>query len=165
MSSENKIEKPSSETEYKALKVNSPNPKAKKPQSLEKPNWFKRKYIKIKGAANEFWVVGKYGFQLGGMAGIILGFFVGGFESIRMKSIWPMPLAMLGSGFTFGCIFAISTVLRSDDNNNNSNNELGVKNNYEIVYYDQKQGKYIKMMMMPNVKENLDYMEKFNSRL
>jgi hypothetical protein len=129
----------SKDQEYKSIKATTPTPTAVV-KSKEQPGWLKRKYIKIKKAAADFWVVGRYGFQLGGLAGIILGFFVGGFESIRMKSLWPLPLAMLGSGFTFGCIFAISTVIRSQDNLNYkyTNNSL------QIVYYDQESGKYMR---------------------
>ena len=71
--------------------------------------------MKIKKALGEFWVVGKYGFGLGCLAGGALGFCLGAYESIRMRSLWPLPLAMMGSAFTFGCIFAVSTVIRADD--------------------------------------------------
>ncbi len=125
--------------QYKSIKATTPTP-TQVAKSKEQPGWLKRKYLKIKKAFAEFWVVGRYGFQLGGLAGIILGFFVGGFESVRMKSLWPLPLAMIGSGFTFGCIFAISTVLRSQDklNYKYTNDSL------QIVYYDQISGKYMR---------------------
>jgi hypothetical protein len=129
----------SKDQQYKSIKATIPTPTAVV-KSKEHPGWLKRKYLKIKKALADFWVVGRYGFQLGGLAGIILGFFVGGFESIRMKSLWPLPLAMLGSGFTFGCIFAISTVIRSQDNLNYkyTNNSL------QIVFYDKETGKYLR---------------------
>jgi hypothetical protein len=115
--------------------------------AFEKPSWITRKYRKIRKALGEFWVVGRYGFQLGGVAGLILGFFVGGYESVRMKSFWPLPIAMLGSGFTFGCIFAISTVLRS--HNIDGENKLL----WEVIYYDEKNNKYIKAAYPFNEKE------------
>ena len=58
-----------------------------------------------------------------------------------MKSLWPLPLAMLGSGFTFGCIFAISTVIRAQDNGLDykyTNDTLNV------LYYDKESGKYLR---------------------
>jgi len=117
--------------EYKSVTAITPQSKA-----LEhKPTWLGRKYLKIKKALGDFWVVGRYGFQLGGMAGLCLGFLVGGYESIRMKSIWPIPIAMIGSGITFGSIFAISTVLRAHIND--SSEEI------EVIYYDD-QDKIIK---------------------
>lgn len=126
--------------QYKSIKATTPSATAVV-RSKDQPGWLKRKYLKLKKALGDFWVVGRYGFQLGGLAGIILGFFVGGFESIRMKSLWPLPLAMLGSGFTFGCIFAISTVIRAQDNGLNykyTNDSL------HVLYYDKESGKYLR---------------------
>lgn len=132
----------SDKSDYKSLQASTPPVIAQKNLNTEekKRGWIGRKYYKIKKAAGEFWVAGRYGFQLGGIAGLILGFFVGGFESIRMKSIWPMPLAMLGSGFTFGSIFAISTVIRSEENYNYSNASI----NIDYVYYDETDEKFKK---------------------
>ena len=103
--------------------------------------WLKRKYIKIKKAIGDFWVVGRYEFELGGLAGLILGFFVGGFESIRMKSLWSLPLAKIGSGFTFVCIFAISTVIIAQDN---KLDYTYTNDSLQILYYDQESGKYLR---------------------
>ncbi len=125
--------------QYKSIKATTPTPTAVV-KIKEQPGWLKRKYLKLKKAFADFWVVGRYGFQLGGLAGIILGFFVGGFESVRMKSLWPLPLAMIGSGFTFGCIFAISTVLRSQE----ILNYKYTHDSLQIVYYDQESGKYLR---------------------
>jgi hypothetical protein len=135
MSSDDKLKNSNIDnSDYKSVKAITPKTK---PTEVNKPSWLGRKYLKMKKAAKEFWVVGKYGFQLGGAAGLILGFLVGGFEALRMKSIWPLPIAMLGSGITFGSIFAISTVLRSDDQQ--------TKVKFEIVYYDKNLDKYVRM--------------------
>lgn len=108
-----------------------------KPKLIEvkKPGWIKRKSIKIKKAMGEFWVLGKQGFFLGCMAGGALGFLLGGYESFRMRSLWPLPLAMIGSAFSFGCIFAISTVIRSESG---KGDELEVK----VLYFDRFEGRY-----------------------
>ncbi len=130
------------ENQYKSVKANIPSAKIVEQDSknIKQPGWLKRKYIKIRKAFADFWVVGKYGFQLGGLAGLILGSVVGGIESIRMNSFWPLPLAMLGSGMTFGSIFAISTLLRSQQEAKLNNTPI----EYEIVYYDDKSNKFIK---------------------
>lgn len=133
-------EKSNDNNEYKSLTVSAPTIVKKQTKEGPKPGWLKRKYLKIKGAASDFWVVGRYGFQLGGAAGLLLGFLVGGFESIRMKSFWPLPMAMIGSGFTFGSIFAISSVMRTQD----ENGSMRMNRKYEIVYYDQNLGKYVR---------------------
>lgn len=86
----------------------------KKEGVKKKQSWFKRKYIKLKNATKEFWVMGKYGFIMGGLAGTLLGTIYGTFEAYRMKSFLPIPLAICGSGFFFGMIFAISSVIRAD---------------------------------------------------
>jgi hypothetical protein len=146
MSSENKHSSTKSSEEYKSLKAETPN--SKKTELQKKPTWIGRKYLKIKKALFDFWVVGGYGFKLGGAAGLILGFCVGGFESLRMKSFWPLPIAMIGSCITFGSIFAISTVLRSEEDIN------GEKIIMDIVYYDEIEGKY--------KKKNISLIQKFN---
>lgn len=133
--------------EYKSVTADTPTLVAKKPTTQKdgpKPGWLKRKYLKIKNALGEFWVVGRYGFQLGGTAGLVLGFLVGGFESIRMKSFWPLPMAMIGSGFTFGCIFAVSTVLRTQDEKSFQMNRKMPYGNYEMVYFDKQTGKFVR---------------------
>ncbi len=119
---------------YKSIKASTPKTRSENQEGVSKPSWIGRKCMKIQKALGDFWVVGKYGFQLGGSAGLILGFLVGGFEAMRMKSIWPLPIAMFGSGMTFGSIFAISTVLRADGSTE--------KTKMEIVFYDQKEGIY-----------------------
>jgi hypothetical protein len=143
MSSPNNTEHTHS-SDYKSVTASAPTLVTKKTVTTKdgpKPGWLKRKYIKIKGALAEFWVVGRYGFQLGGAAGLMLGFLVGGFESIRMKSFWPLPLAMIGSGFTFGCIFAISTMLRTQEEGKYAYSR---QMQYEMVFYDKESGKYVR---------------------
>lgn len=117
-------------------------PQIKRPENT--PGWLGRKYLKIRKAISEFWVVGKFGFQLGGAAGLILGFFVGGFQAIQMKSLWPLPLAMIGSGFTFGCIFSISTLLRSKEGGDLSDTPGLFA---YAVYYDDKENKFIRTLV------------------
>jgi hypothetical protein len=134
MSSQNK-------DEYKSVLAHTPtiNTVKSKEEGQQRPSWIKRKYLLIKKAAGDFWVVGRYGFQLGGLAGVILGTIFGGYESMRMKSFWPLPIAMFSSGFTFGCIFAISSVLRAKDNN-----EGEIFPQYEIIWYDSTKGSWVR---------------------
>ena len=136
--------------EYKSIGAKDMSQQVKKPLNISNtqenktksnnPNWIKRKTIKIKKAASDFWIMGKQGFTIGCLAGACLGFFAGGYESIRMRSLWPLPLAMIGSGLTFGCIFAISTVVRAEENNNINENVL----KYEIVYFDKNSKCFIR---------------------
>jgi len=104
----------------------------------EKPGRLKRKYIRIKDAMKRFWAVGKTGFQLGAYAGGALGFILGAYESFRIKSFLPLPLAIIGTGFSFGFIFAISTVVRSHPNNNENK-----KYYFETMFYDSSTNSYI----------------------
>jgi hypothetical protein len=124
--------------DYKSVQASAPTVTPVKKTKVEKPGWLKRKYIKIKTAAGEFWVVGKYGFQLGGIVGLLFGFVLGSIQAVSMKSFWPIPIAMAGSGFTFGCMFAISTVLRSHGENDMKTEKLA----FQTVYYDEVEGKY-----------------------
>jgi hypothetical protein len=98
-------------------------------------NWLDKKFGKIKKACKEFWVVGKTGFMFGGLVGCCLGLVFGGYESIRQRSIWPLPLAMLGSGFSFACIFGVSTLIRLEKDSNKTFH-------FEIVVLDPKTNKY-----------------------
>ena len=61
-------------------------------------------------------------------------------------------MAMIGSGFTFGSIFAISSVIRSQDQNGNMKSKL----QYEIVYYDEELCKYVRKNM-PVIFTNSDF--------
>lgn len=131
----------SSKDEYKSVEAIKPvietqASKQKISQNGQRPGWFKRKYLLIKKAIGEQWVVGRYGFQLGGIAGMILGSIFGGYEAYRMKSIWPIPIAMLTSGITFGGIFAISSILRSKEDVDN-------QIEFEVIYYDSIKRKWI----------------------
>ncbi len=129
-----------SKDEYKSVLAHTPTITSvkSKEEGQHRPGWFKRKYLLIKKAAGDFWIVGRYGFQLGGLAGVILGFIFGGYESLRMKSFWPLPIAMLSSGFTFGCIFAISSVLRAKEDN-----EGILFPKYELIWYDRVKGSWV----------------------
>ena len=98
-------------------------------------NWLDKKFGKIKKACKEFWVVGKTGFMFGGLVGCCLGLVFGGYESIRQRSIWPLPLAMLGSGFSFACIFGVSTLIRLEKDSNKTFH-------FVIVVLDPKTNKY-----------------------
>jgi hypothetical protein len=81
----------------------------------KKPSWIVRKMNKIGGALGTFWVMGKSGFYFGAKVGGVLGGILGLWESYRMKSIIPLPLAMLTSAFTFGSIFSVSSMIRSEN--------------------------------------------------
>ncbi len=143
--------------EYKSVQAHQPSiTSLQSKEAGPRPGWLKRKYLLIKKAGADFWVVGRYGFQLGGLAGLILGFVFGGYESMRMKSIWPLPIAMISSGFTFGCIFAISTVLRAK-----TEKEEYDYPNYDLIYYDSFRGRWVREKTTFGGK----HMNNFNKRL
>jgi hypothetical protein len=118
------------EKEYQNIATTPHKPVATKDLKLEKDGFIKRKWKRIKNAMKEFWVVGKHGFKFGFMAGGALGFLLGLYESIRMRSIIPLPIAIVGSGFTFGCIFAVSTVVRTES-------DLKEEICFEIGYFEK----------------------------
>jgi len=107
-----------------------------------KPTGLKRKYIRLKQAGANFWVLGKTGFQLGLLAGGILGFVFGAFESIRIKSFLPLPMAMIAGSVSFGFIFAVSTVIRS----NPADGESG-KYMLETIHFDKITNSYVKTVL------------------
>jgi hypothetical protein len=81
----------------------------------KKPSWIVRKMNRLGGALGGFWVQGKSGFYFGAKVGGVLGAVLGLWECYRMKSIIPLPLAMLTSAFTFGSIFSVSSMIRSEN--------------------------------------------------
>jgi hypothetical protein len=124
--------------DYKTLRASKP----KLLQEISKTDknrkgFLQRKYLKIKKALGDFWVLGGWGFKFGGLVGLTLGAVFGGFESIRMKSIYPMPAAMIGFGLFFGGIFAVSSILKSKDGKFVNQN----KYIYHVVFLD-KDGVY-----------------------
>ena len=54
------------------------------------------------------------GFKMGGLVGSGFGAAVGTYQAIQMRNPAVIPLAMLGTGFTFGCTMGLSAVIRSD---------------------------------------------------
>ena len=103
--------------DYKSIST-STSPNSVQDVNPQSSGFLARKYRRVKKALGEFWVVGKHGFKFGFMAGGALGFLLGLYESLKMKSFLPLPLAVIGSGCTFGFIFAISTVVRSKSDTN-----------------------------------------------
>ena len=120
------------------------NEEEKKPE--KKPSGLKRKYNRIKDAFKRFWALGKTGFELGAYAGGALGFCLGTYESIRIKSFLPLPLAIIGTAFSFGFIFAVSTVVRSNPYDNSKEYLL------ETIYYDTNTNSYKKRLISFNEK-------------
>jgi len=96
------------EKEYQSISTAKKHNHDTKPESQ---GFLKRKYLRVKG------------------------FLFGTYESIRVRSILPLPIAVIGSGFTFGCIFAISTVVRTEKD---SENELY----FEVGSFD-KDGTFV----------------------
>jgi hypothetical protein len=114
----------------------------------KKPNWVVRKMNRLGGALGDFWVMGKSGFYFGAKVGGVLGGVLGLWESYRMKSIIPLPLAMLTSAFTFGSIFCVSSMIRSE-------NDKDIE--FNVLYIDQAE-----------IKESIILVEKdkiFNNKL
>jgi hypothetical protein len=128
---------------------NEMNENEKKKVVVKKPSWIRRKYLRLKEAAGNFWVMGKSGFYFGGTAGAVLGSLLGLYESYRMKSFIPLPLAMISGAITFGSIFAISSVIRSE-------NDEEVE--FSVMYIDQN----------CQIKEKIIFIEKekfFNNKI
>jgi hypothetical protein len=98
-------------------------------------NWFDKKSKKLKRSLNEFLIVGKSGFLLGGLIGCSIGTIFGGYESFRQKSFWPFPLAIIGSGIIFANFFGIINIMRSEVNNSE---DLY----YENLIFQEKKGIY-----------------------
>lgn len=84
----------------------------------EKMPFVQRNIIKAKGFAVRSWMLGKYGFKMGACVGSCLGFGVGVVQAIQVRKVWPIPIAMAGSGIVFGTMFAFSSVLKAQPKNN-----------------------------------------------
>lgn len=110
-------------------------------------NWLDRKMTKIKKVGHECIVVGKAGFLMGGAVGCCLGLVFGGIQSVQQRSIWPLPLAMLISSFSFACIFGISQIVRLENDTKNLFT-------FELVIYDPNEKKYIR--------KNVNYLHNVN---
>lgn len=95
----------------------------KEPVEKKKPNWFKRKAKKIQKSLGEFWMLGKTGFLMGGLVGLVMGFLGGCVSAYSSKSLLPIPIAMCASGLFFGSLMGVGACLRSEtiiyDKNNN----------------------------------------------
>lgn len=83
--------------------------------ALAKPNFFERKYKKIKKAGKEFWTLGKTGFIYGGIIGSSMGFLVGIVTAYQTKSLIFIPVSMLGSACFFAGIMSVGACLRSEE--------------------------------------------------
>jgi hypothetical protein len=82
--------------------------------SGSKNTWFKRKLARFSKASGEFWVMGKQGLIMGSLCGGLLGLILGTYESIRAKSILPLPLAVITMAGFFGGIMGVSTLIRNE---------------------------------------------------
>lgn len=84
----------------------------------QKTPFVQRNVMKAKGFAVRSWMIGKYGFKMGACVGSCVGFGVGVVQALKIKNVWPIPMAVVGSGFVFGTMFAFSSVLKASPINN-----------------------------------------------
>jgi hypothetical protein len=123
-----------SKTNTNEFTNNKPEEKEKteKVVSGSKATWFKRKLARFSKATGDFWVQGKQGFVMGSICGAILGFILGTYESIRAKSILPLPLSMITMACFFGGIMGVSTLIRTD-------NDKEIM--FRVLYWDKNTAK------------------------
>ena len=74
-----------------------------------------RKFKRIFGSAGQTTNLFFAGFKMGGLVGGGFGAAIGTYQAIQMRNMAVIPLAMVGTGFTFGCTMGLSAVIRSGD--------------------------------------------------
>ena len=79
------------------------------------PTRIERKFKRIFGAAGQTSQLFITGFKMGGLVGGVFGGVMGTYQAIQMRSIMVIPLAMLGSGFSFGCCMGLGMAIRSSE--------------------------------------------------
>lgn len=77
-------------------------------------NTLAKNYGTIKQFAYRSLYIGSKGFKIGACVGGCLGFGLGCVQAYQMKKMWPIPVAMVGSGMVFGSMFAFSSVLKAE---------------------------------------------------
>ena len=86
----------------------------KNDQVVAPPTRMQRKFKRIFGSGKQTTGLFVQGFKMGGLVGSGFGAAVGTYQAIQMRNPAVIPLAMLGTGFTFGCTMGLSAVIRSD---------------------------------------------------
>ena len=77
------------------------------------PTRFERKMKRLFGSGVNTTVMFTQGFMMGGLVGCGIGLGVGTISAIKYRQFSLIPLSMLASGTTFGCLMGIGGVTRA----------------------------------------------------
>eukprot|EP00806_Schmidingerella_arcuata_P006723 Macronucleus_7132.p2 GENE.Macronucleus_7132~~Macronucleus_7132.p2 ORF type:complete len:127 (+),score=14.84 Macronucleus_7132:1-381(+) len=79
------------------------------------PTRIERKFKRIFGAAGQTSNLFVTGFKMGALVGGGFGAAIGTYQAVKMRNFAVIPLAMVGTGFSFGCTMGLSAMIRSGD--------------------------------------------------
>ena len=80
---------------------------------IRPPTRFERKMKRLFGSGVNTTVMFTQGFMMGSLVGGGIGAAVGTFSAIKYRQISLIPLSMVASGFTFGCLMGIGSFTRT----------------------------------------------------
>lgn len=109
-----------------------------------KPSFVQRKYKRIKSAFSGFWVAGKTGFLMGSIVGCTMGFIFGCVSAYQSKTLIVIPLSMATSGFFFGSLMCVGSILRNEEIERLEGSEgFDYSNIYFSMKYDEMKNEYL----------------------
>jgi len=79
------------------------------------PTRIERKFKRIFGAAGQTSSLFVNGFKMGALVGGAFGGVLGTYQAIQMRSFMVIPLAAVGSGFSFGCCMGLGMMIRTSE--------------------------------------------------
>ena len=82
--------------------------------NTNKPNWLKRKSSKFSKTVGKYMTMGKQGFIMGTVSGGLVGLVFGLYETIKKKSILPIPIRVLSLSFIFGVLMGVTNLIRAE---------------------------------------------------
>ncbi len=87
----------------------------KKDTIERQPTRMERKFKRIFGAAGTSTGLFVNGFKMGALVGGCFGGVLGTYQAIQMRSFMVIPLAAVGSGFSFGCCMGLGMMIRTSE--------------------------------------------------